>query len=65
MVAGKYPAKVLTVWNSIVHRRGNGFLVVLLADRVPDRTEESQIDALRDLAAKMHEALRQLMEPEG
>ncbi len=63
VISGKYAAKLTTFWNSVVHRRGNGMVVVLLVDRVPGRTEESQIDSLRDLAVKVHEALRSVVGP--
>ncbi len=40
VVSGKYRAKWLTLWDSVVHRRSNGMVVVLLAEKDKRQSEE-------------------------
>ncbi len=65
MVSGKYRAKWLTFWNSVVHRRNSGMIVVLLAEKSAVQSEEQQIESLRDLSARVHAALKMVMEQEA
>jgi EpsI family protein len=63
VVRSPYAAKARTLWNVIAHGRSNGAMVVILAPVEGPEERQAQLDATRDLAARVHRALQPLVEP--